>query len=148
MDETDSIVTAVSDAHIIDNVVAVLGKGKDAQYLVHGDSMAPSIRGGRDWVTLRQLSSHPREGDIVLVFLPEKREYVLSRVMDVNQHRLVLMGDGLFITEVCTWDNVMGTVVGVGRNGGRWHRPGRGWLWRFLLPVRPCLLFLYRKIWN
>lgn len=128
---------------LLEEVAALLKEGRDVTLSPKGSSMLPFIREGRDSVVLRQMPD-VEIGDIVLARLPGR--YVLHRVVDSNRNVLVLMGDGnLSITESCTRDDVLGTVVSIVR-GNRVIKPTKGRLWRMLIPVRRIILAVYRRI--
>ena len=84
-------------------------------------------------------------GDMLLVRLDGR--YVLHRCIRKDGNRLTLMGDGNLVgTESCTTDDVLGTVVGIIRNGKE-HKPGDGRLWRGpLKPFRRYILAIYRRL--
>ena len=123
----------------------MLSEGRDVIIMTKGSSMLPFIRGERDSVLLRRKKS-VEVGDIVLVRLSDGR-YVLHRVFEVSGERVVLMGDGnIQGKELCTSGDVVGTVIEIIRDGSRHVTPGKGRIWRLLLPVRRYLLYIYRHV--
>ena len=128
---------------LLEEVATLLQEGRDVTLSPKGASMLPFIKEGRDSVILRRLPD-VEEGDIVLARLDNR--YVLHRVLTTNHNRLTLMGDGnLDITETCTKDDVLGTVIGVVRKD-KSQKPSKGVLWKYLLPFRRILLGIYRRI--
>lgn len=128
---------------LLEEVATLLQEGRDVTLSPKGTSMLPFIKEGRDSVILRRLPD-VEEGDIVLARLDNR--YVLHRVLSANHNRLTLMGDGnLDITETCTKDDVLGTVIGVVRKD-KSKKPSKGVLWKYLLPFRRILLGIYRRI--
>lgn len=140
----DSRELIISNQIMLEEVAALLEEGKEVTLAPRGSSMLPFIREGRDLVNLR-LPDSVDVGDIVLAHLPQR--YVLHRIIDINQNRLTLMGDGnLTITERCTKADVLGVVVGIVRDGKRTVRPGKARVWRALYPLRRIFLAVYRRL--
>ena len=114
--------------------------------------MFPFIVGGRDKVMLQQAVSW-QKGDIVLVHLPEGR-YVLHRIYYLSKEEVILMGDGnLQATERCKRSDIVGKVIQIIRNGHvvDCHAVGERWrarLWRWLLPLRRYMIWIYRQYAN
>lgn len=130
---------------LLDEVARLLSEGRDVVMTPKGRSMLPFIRGEVDCVVLRQLPK-VEVGDIVLAHFGN--QYVLHRVVAVEDENVVLMGDGnLRGTEVMERKDIVGKVVEIITPTGQHHKPSRGWLWRKLLPIRKYLLKIYRK-WN
>lgn len=129
---------------MLSEVSRMLGEGRDVVILSKGQSMLPFIRGDVDSVMLRK-SDHIGVGDIVLAYFGGR--YVLHRVVDVNDRRVTLMGDGVLqATEQGDIAEVYGKVVEIISPNGRHRKPPKGRLWRKLLPVRKYLLKIDRKL--
>ena len=113
---------------------------------IYGNSMLPFIRGGVDSVRLRKPEG-VKVGDIVLAVFGGRP--VVHRVIAINGTKVTLMGDGnpKGVTEEGDISNVLGVVDQIISPSGRKRKPGKGRLWRRLLPVRKYLLKVYRK-WN
>ena len=129
---------------LLEEVAAVLQEGREAVFIPTGNSMLPFIRSGVDRVVL-----HRRDkvsvGDIVLA--RQDGRYLLHRVIAREGDAITLMGDGnLQGCEHCRVEDVIGTVTGVIRPGGKERAPGKGRLWRALRPIRRYLLAIYRRI--
>ena len=140
----------VSDEQIIGDAVRLVGEGMAVTLLVKGRSMLPFILGGRESVVLTRPGT-VREGDVVLARI-DGRRYVLHRVMEVSDERIVLMGDGnIRGQEVCRPEDVLARadeVVGADGRHRRLDTPRmrrRARLWRRLLPVRRWLLAIYKR---
>lgn len=128
---------------LLEETAALLAEGREVVLNPRGRSMLPFIREGRDAVVLR-LKDTVEVGDIVLARLPGR--YVLHRVIRVDGRDLTLMGDGnVGLTESCAAEDILGTVAAIQR-GGRTITPGKGRLWRALLPVRRYILAIYRRL--
>lgn len=113
---------------------------------IYGNSMLPFIRGGVDSVSLRNPDG-VKVGDIVLAIFGGRP--IVHRVIAINGTKVTLMGDGnpKGLTEEGDISNVLGVVDQIISPSGRKRKPGKGRLWRRLLPVRKYLLKVYRK-WN
>ena len=134
----------VPNSILLEEVAAVLDRGREAVITPTGNSMLPFIRGGRDRVVLRRQEG-VAAGDIVLARTDGR--YVLHRVQAVSGERLTLMGDGnLRGTESCTADDVIGTVVEIIRPDGSRRIPGKGRAWQVLRPLRRYILAIYKRL--
>lgn len=71
--------------------------------------MRPFLKGGRDWLLLRKITTPPRRWQVVLYRRPESGRYVLHRVVGFSGNDLVCQGDG------CAWRERVGreTVLAV-----------------------------------
>ena len=128
---------------LLEETAALLAEGREVVLNPRGRSMLPFIREGRDSVVLR-LKDDVQVGDIVLARFTDR--YVLHRVFAIEGDRLTLMGDGnVGLKEFCGKEDILGTVAAIQR-GGRTITPGKGRLWRALLPVRRYILAIYRRL--
>lgn len=140
----------VSDEQIIGDAIRLVSEGMAVTMLVKGRSMLPFILGGRESAVLTQ-PGEIKTGDVVLARI-DGRRYVLHRVMEVSDDRVVLMGDGnIRGQEVCRPGDVLARadeVVGADGKHRRLDTPRqrrRARLWRRLLPVRRWLLAIYKR---
>ena len=123
----------------------LLAEGRDVTLMVKGNSMLPFLHSEKDSVVLRKIDS-VAVGDMILARIAPGH-YVLHRVWAVGNDGITLMGDGnLYGTEHCSHENVLGTVVRIIYGNGKTSVPGKGRLWRKLLPVRRYLLAIYRRL--
>ena len=128
---------------LLEEAAALMEEGREVCFTPLGNSMLPFIRGGRDSVLLKKLPD-VEVGDIVLARLPGR--YVMHRVFSREGDNLVLMGDGNVAgTESCTTTDILGTVTAIFK-GKRTIQPGKGRIWRALLPIRRYILAIYRRI--
>lgn len=122
-----------------------LKEGREVILKAKGDSMLPFIRNGRDSVALHRCDE-PQVGDIVLVRLPGR--YVMHRIISKSGDEYTMMGDGnVRGTESFCKEDVLGKVTRIIRPDGREIIPGKGRIWKSLLPIRRWLLAFYRRIW-
>lgn len=129
---------------LLSKVEAFLNEGKEVVIRARGNSMLPYIRDGKDSVVLKKCDE-VSVGDIVLVSLPGR--YVMHRIISSDGDSLIMMGDGNIRGTESFWrKDVIGKVIWIVREDGRHIKPGKGRLWRKLLPVRRYLLGIYRRI--
>lgn len=133
---------------LLDEVTDILANGGEVVLKAKGNSMLPFIRNEIDSVVLVR----PQKiivGDVVLanVGTAENHHYVLHRIFRMDGDHVVLMGDGnMKGTESCTTADISGKVIYVQRPSGRRFRMPRGRIWKMLLPFRPYLLAIYRRL--
>lgn len=130
---------------LLGEIAQLLSQGREVVMTPKGISMLPFIRGEVDRVKL-QRPGQLKVGDIVLAYFGG--QYVMHRIIAINGDKVVLMGDGnLKITEQGSQSDVVGLVTEIIKPKNRRHKPGKAWLWRHTLLLRPYLLKLYKK-WN
>ena len=142
--------TPISDEQIISDAVRLVSEGLAVTLLVKGRSMLPFILGGQDSAVLTR-PGELRPGDVVLARI-DGRRYVLHRIIEVTDDRIVLMGDGnIRGQEICRPEDVLARadeIVAADGTHRRLDTPKalrRARLWRRLLPVRRWLLAIYKR---
>lgn len=134
----------IPNSVLFEEVAAVLQEGREAVITPTGNSMRPFIRGGVDRVVLG-LRDTLAVGDIVLARFDGR--YILHRILALDGEAVTLMGDGnLRGRERVRTADVIGTVTAIIKPDGQRRTPGKGRLWRVLLPVRRYLLAIYRRL--
>lgn len=73
--------------------MALRDEAPPVRILVQGNSMFPLIRINRDYVTIQPLTDMPETGDIVLFHDPEGERFVLHRVWEIRDGRILTWGD-------------------------------------------------------
>jgi phage repressor protein C with HTH and peptisase S24 domain len=135
---------------LLNEVGRLLNEGERIIICVKGNSMLPFITGGRDSVELYKEQSY-RKGDIVLARMMDER-YVLHRIVRLSSDDILLMGDGsLREMEKCKLKDIAGKVSRVIRNGESidctcYVERVKARLWMMMLPLRRCLLALYKRV--
>ena len=88
----------------------LLGEGSEVRFRIHGFSMRPLLRNGRDTVVVAPRGEEPlRVLDIVL--FRYRGRHVLHRIVRIEGDRLTLAGDGNYrIREQCSAADVAGVV--------------------------------------
>ncbi len=143
----DSRTVVLPNEQVFEPVRGFIAEGKSVIFRPKGNSMLPFIRGGRDSVELSPLESPLQVGDIALFKVGGR--YFLHRVFAVDGDRIVFMGDGNSRgKEHCRTCDVIGRVTKIIKKDGREVRPGKGRLWRRLLPFRRYIMaFLTRTVY-
>ena len=123
----------------------LLMEGREVEMTPKGSSMLPFIKGDRDSVVLTKPAKPFEVGDIVLAKVGGK--YVMHRIFSVKGNDLTLMGDGnIRGTESCASSDVIGLVTEIHKENGKVVKPGKGALWRTLMPLRRYILAIYKRV--
>ena len=140
----------ISDEQIIGDAVKLVNEGFAVTMQVKGRSMLPFILGGCESAVLTR-PGQVRPGDVVLARI-DGRRYVLHRVLEISDERVVLMGDGnLRGQEVCHPEDILARTDEIVAADGTHRRLDsakarrRARLWRRLLPIRRWLLAIYKR---
>ena len=107
------------------------GEAPSVRIQLNGYSMNPLIRGYRDYVTVIPLDSQPKTGDIVLFCEPGTQRYVMHRVWDQKDGRILTWGDNCqrpdkWMPAEAIWGKVL--LIERGKRKIR-PNPNRGMLW-------------------
>ena len=76
---------------------------------IKGVSMLPLLKQGRDRVIITKLSRPLKKYDIVLY--KTKSDYVLHRIIDINENKLLIRGDNCINTESINTSDVLGILT-------------------------------------
>ena len=140
----------VADDLLMTEICRQLADGLKVEFTPKGVSMLPFIRGGRDSVVLAK-PGELLEGDIVLAHL-QSGAYVLHRIIRIEGSRVILMGDGnIRGVEKCNVEDVIAVSEKIVRDGKEVECRSdkhlrRAAVWRKLMPVRRCLLAIYKRV--
>ena len=127
--------------------MAAEGTAPPVRIQLNGGSMHPLVRWNRDYVTIVPLQEMPVAGDIVLFCPPETGKYIVHRVWEVKDGKILIWGDncpvpdGWFLPE-----NVWGKVTLIERGRRTIHPdPEKGLKWvRLWRKIRPAYQFKLR----
>lgn len=141
----------VSD--LVETVSAELLKKQVCTLRVRGNSMFPFLRDGRDLVTLRAFDPDDLKPGVIVLF-KYRTKYLLHRIIKQKGANYYLRGDNnwSFRLETCTFDDVIGVVVAVERNGRSMIScTSRKWcfcsfLWMKSHCLRVALFMMYRFV--
>lgn len=141
----------ISDHEILEEATRLAKEGLSVTLPVKGNSMLPFIIGGKESVIL-QKPNYPKVGDVVLAWV-ENCRYVVHRIIKIDGHDVVLMGDGNIIgTEHCKIDDICAIATHVVSADGKRHDLYSKWrmratrLWWYLRPIRRYILAIYRRL--
>lgn len=141
----------LSNKQFLPEVIKVIQEGHTATISLRGYSMRPFLEDGRDKAILTK-PTNIKVGDPVLAELTGQ-QYVLHRIIAINGNDVVLRGDGNYLCEYCTLDDIRASVVGFYRKGRKtidytthckWKT--YSFFWTRLFPIRRYLLYIYRKV--
>lgn len=112
---------------------------------VTGRSMMPYLKPCRDVVLLTPVEPEEiKKGDIIYAYQETEQRHILHRVIrhSPENRSITLMGDSnLKMTEQIPYDNILGRVALIGREGRKSpFPPSKARLWRLLKPIRRILL--------
>ena len=86
-------------------------------YTNKGNSMYPLIRQGKDVLIIKKVNSKLKKMDIHL-YKRESGQYVLHRIIKVNENDYVIRGDNTYYNETGIRDDqILGVLSGVIREG-------------------------------
>lgn len=86
-------------------------------YTNKGNSMYPLIRQGKDVLIIKKVNSKLKKMDIPL-YKRESGQYVLHRIIKVNENDYVIRGDNTYYNETGIRDDqILGVLSGVIREG-------------------------------
>ena len=82
---------------------------------IHGTSMFPLLKQGRDKVIITKLQDTLNKYDVVLY--KAKNAFVLHRIIDIKDKELIIRGDNCINKEYINTDNVIGILKAIYRKG-------------------------------
>lgn len=140
----------LTDDQILLEAIRMVESGVTVTFPVNGRSMLPFIIGGRESLVLTKPENF-KVGDIVLAYVDGNR-FVIHRVERIQDENVTLLGDGnLCLREHCKISDVKALAThavnakGVLRDLYTRRRRFAAKLWKWAIPVRKYLLFIYRK---
>ncbi|MFR9649187.1 MAG: hypothetical protein SNJ33_01285 [Rikenellaceae bacterium] len=142
----------VDNSELLDDVAAMVASGERVVLLTKGQSMLPFIVGGRDSVELTKVDSEICIGDILLAKISNPTCYVIHRVINIENEKITLMGDGNLVgTEECHTSDVAARITAIIKpyksiNPNSKSQRKYAKIWKILQPVRRYLLAIFRRI--
>ena len=86
-------------------------------YINKGNSMYPLIRQGKDVLIIKKVNSRLKKMDVPL-YKRKSGQYVLHRIIKVNENDYVIRGDNTYYNETGIRDDqILGVLSGVIREG-------------------------------
>lgn len=148
-DNNSSIRTIKTKAtDMMPRIIELLNEGHTVTMALHGNSMRPFLKDGRDKALLKAvtMAEELNKGDAVLAEVSEG-EYVLHRIVACNDEQIVLLGDGNITPERCRRGDIRAIATGFYRKGRTAPDYTSGmkwkvysWIWTRLRPIRKYLL--------
>lgn len=147
-----SEITKSSTNHsLIDETIQFLAKGHSVTLPLKGFSMRPFLEDGRDKALLKQTDQY-HVGDVVLAEIAPHK-YVLHRIIQIKDNKIILRGDGNYAVETCDYANIKAIALGFYRKRRQTLDSTKGIKWRLysaiwtrLFPIRRYLLFIYKRL--
>lgn len=139
---------SVKSSELLDFATVLLEEGKEATFTINGNSMRPFYKSKATSVTLRGINDFQvKRFDVVLYM--NNNQYLLHRIVKVNEKNLIIMGDALRIKEVVDINNVKGVVIKHEYKGKIIFRDNKFYLfkvkvWYWLRGIRRILLRIFR----
>lgn len=143
----------ISNAQLLPQVIKLLHEGHTATIHLRGISMRPFLEDNRDRAILTKIGK-PTVGTPVLAEI-EPGQFVLHRIIAIDDNGVTLRGDGNTGTERCSIDGVKAEAIGFYRKGRKKADMTSGMKWRIYsllwtrltpLLVRRYILAVYRRI--
>lgn len=140
-----------SNKELIPELISLINQGHTVTIGLKGNSMRPFLEDNRDKAIIDSVDSI-NIGDVVLAEVA-KNKYVVHRIVNINNDRITLRGDGNIHTEECARTNIHGKVIGFYRKGRKTMESTQSFKWKLyssiwmgLLPIRRYLLYINRQI--
>lgn len=146
------VTTSVSMEELSPVIESVVSSGSDAVLCITGNSMLPLWRDRHNSVLLTACDVDKlKVGDIPL-YRRENGQYVLHRIIKVNEDSFDLLGDAQWIVEKeLPKKSVIAVAKGYYTEKGKYiscdskkHKRYFA-VWSFLLPIRRWILAIYRR---
>ena len=127
-----------------------LDNGGRAKLTVTGCSMLPMLRNRLDVVELIPVSGKQKKGDVIL-YHRDNGQYVLHRIIAVDEQGYICCGDNQFMREPIKQDQLIAVVDSFTRKGRYYSVSAFGYriytaVWVGLFPLRRCYLAVRRPL--
>jgi len=134
-------------------LLELVAQGETVPLVISGGSMVPFLVHRRDTVYLSRISRPLKKGDMIL-YRRQSGDYILHRICAVRGQTYDLVGDAQTVIEPgIRPEQVLALVTAVRRKGRLLEEGSFLWLffekvWIRVIPARPGLLGLYRRIFR
>lgn len=126
-------------------------QGKEVSIRIAGDSMAPFMYHGRDFINFKKPDRKLRKGDMVF-YQRTSGQFIMHRIWKVKPEGYYIVGDAQSDIEgPVQEEQIFGLITKVKRKG-RWIGPDDFWwkifekIWIRMVPLRPVIMSVYRKL--
>lgn len=130
--------------------MAMEGNAPPVRIPLNGNSMFPLIRWGKDFVTIVPLDRELVPGDIVLIAEPNTGRYVMHRIWEIRQNRVLTWGDNcVFPDRWVSPDVIWGRAILIER-GHQEIKPDpiKGMRWAKFWHKAGKVYRLIKRYWN
>ena len=145
--------TIIKDkAIMMEEIRTLISEGKIVTLTVKGNSMNPFMVHLRDQITLGPWKKEDIKSGTVALVKDVRGNYLIHRIIRLDSETVTLLGDGnIGMTETATYDNIIGIMYSITRNGHEWTSGSLvwriySWIWHILTPLRLYPLGLWRKL--
>lgn len=142
----------VADPEVLmPRIKSLVDQGQTVPLVISGGSMVPFLVHGRDTVYLSAVDRPLKKGDMIL-YRRDSGAYILHRICAVRGETCDLVGDAQTVIEPgIRKEQILALVTAARRKGTLLKKGSFLWwlfekLWIRMIPVRPALLRLYRRI--
>ena len=136
---------------LMEPLLELVEQGGTVPLVISGGSMNPFLVHHRDSVYLSKVCHPLKKGDMIL-YRRSSGAYILHRICAVRGENYDLVGDAQTVIESgIRPEQVLAKVVAVRRKGKLLQKGSFWWIifekiWIRLIPLRPALMGLYRRI--
>ncbi len=144
---------SISTSEYLDILKEQVNLGKEVSMIITGNSMSPFLMHGRDVIYFKKPEKKLRPGDMVF-FQRKTGQYVMHRLYKIKKDGYYFIGDGQ--TEIegpLPEAQIFAIISKVKRKNKVIDHKSFWWfffshIWLHLIPFRPFLIALYRKVMN
>ena len=124
---------------IFPQICEILAEGSCVKIQVKGNSMFPFFKDGQPFTIHPIKYECIKTGNVVLAKNTVSKNFVIHRIVKINDDTITLMGDGnIKGTETMSRNHVFGYIY-----CSKWQLK-KAALWHYLLPIRRYLLIICR----
>lgn len=138
---------------LMEPLLELVKEGEAVPLVISGSSMTPFLVHHRDTVYLSKVSRPLKKGDMIL-YRRRNGAYVLHRICAVREGTYDLVGDAQTLIEPgIRPEQVLALVTAVRRKGKLLQRSSFWWrffenVWIRMIPLRPWIMGLYRRVFH
>lgn len=118
--------------------------------VTNGNSMWPLFRSGKDKAVIVPQNADFKVNDVLLYCNPHTKEFILHRIIKIDEDGLIIRGDNLYFNETnVKKDDIIGVLKGFYR-GGKYFDCKKSLTYKlYVILIRaifPIRFFIYRVI--
>lgn len=129
----------------------LISEGREVGLLISGDSMAPFLVHGRDYIYFKTPDRELKKGDMVF-YRRTSGQYIMHRILDIKPEGYYIIGDNQVMVEgPLDRSQIFAIVTKVKRNGQLIGPDSLIWkfyekVWIRMIPVRRIISRVCRKL--